>query len=74
MRYLPSALKRVTKQQIEEALADPLQIEQALEDFAGHSQQMVIGKTLAEITLEIGIRFEEDDDVVFHASIATARN
>lgn len=63
----------VSELQIREALADPFAISEDLEDDAeGNGQDMTIGKTFAEVLLEVGIKYSEDE-WVFHANHANAR-
>jgi len=72
LKFFQSAFKHVSESQIREALADPMRIyEEFPDDDDGNPQDLTIGMTIAEVILEIGIKYKEDDDCVFHASEAT---
>ncbi len=74
IKYRKTAFKwGCTKEQIEQVLADlasrPFELH---DDEHGNPQEMIVGYTQAEVLLEIGIAYLEDDDSVFHAKKASA--
>ncbi|MBI5173505.1 MAG: hypothetical protein HY986_11515 [Candidatus Melainabacteria bacterium] len=75
MRFFDSAFKHgLTEAQIEQALADPLRIYEELEDDEeGNPQDMTIGKTHAEVILEVGVKYKPAEECVFHADEANAQ-
>jgi len=77
LRFFESAFKHnLTEDQIRQALADPLRVYEDLpDDDEGNSQDLTIGKTHAEVILEIGVKYKhnEDEDCVFHADEANAK-
>lgn len=75
LRFFESAFRhRITENQIRQALSDPLRIYEDLDDDNdGYPQDMTIGQTHAEVLLEVGIKYRDDEDCVFHADQANAK-
>ncbi|MBS1998746.1 MAG: hypothetical protein JSS86_20620 [Cyanobacteria bacterium SZAS LIN-2] len=74
-KFFPSAFKHgLTEDEILQALADPFRVyEELLDDDDGNAQDLTIGKTHAEVLLEIGVKYTCDNEFVFHADQANAR-
>jgi hypothetical protein len=75
VRFFDSAFKHaLTEAQIEEALADPFRIYEEMEDDGeGNPQDLTIGKTHAEVILEVGVKYKTDEECVFYADEANAK-
>jgi uncharacterized DUF497 family protein len=75
LRFFESAFKHnLSEEQIRQALADPLRVYEDLpEDNEGNAQDLTIGKTHSEVILEIGVKYGDDEDCVFHADEANAK-
>lgn len=75
LRFFESAFKHnLSKDQILQALADPFKIyEELQDDEEGNPQDLTIGKTCAEVILEVGVKYRDDEDCVFHADEANAK-
>lgn len=73
--FFESAFKhKITEELIRQALADPLRIYEDLpDDNDGNPQDITIGKTHAEVILEICVKYRGDEDCVFHADEANAK-
>jgi len=74
-KFFPSAFKHdLSEDEICQALADPLRVyEELLDDEEGNAQDLTIGKTHSEVILEVGVKYKDDEEFVFHAARANAR-
>ncbi len=75
LRFFDSAFKHgLSEDQIRQSLADPLRLYEELpDDEDGNPQDLTIGKTHAEVVLEVGVKYKDDHDCVFHADEANAK-
>ncbi len=75
LRFFISAFKHgLDEEQIRQSLADPFRIYEELpDDDSGNPQDLTIGKTNLEVILEIGVKYKDDEDCVFHADEANAK-
>jgi hypothetical protein len=71
-----SALKHgITETDIRQVLADPITVRYFAihEDSFGNPQDMVVGFTQSGVLVEIGVKYTDDFDIVFHANRVSRR-